>query len=208
MRSVLSRLLIAAGLAVALTACGGGGQQIAPGVTAVSADTRPGPGEVKFGLRNPDPEKWDARVRQATQTGGVRYGFTCKVLVCPEPATVIVSNSLSRSARPSEADLDKIAKETLPKLIQAQNLQFQVASDNKGKIEQLSSARTKFQGYNAVLNEIKTSVGERARYRAFTVIIAGRMLVTVTAEAGDRATARKSIDEFANNFTVEEGPPL
>jgi hypothetical protein len=203
----IAQLLTAGALALVLAGCGNS-RQIAPGVTAVSADSVPGPGEIKFGLRNPDPEKWVAQVRQATQTGGVRYGFTCKVLICPEPATAIVSNSVSRAPRPSEQDLDKIAKDTLPKLIQAQNLQFQVASDNRGKIEQLSSTRTKFQGYNAVLNEVKTSVGERARYRAFTVIVANRMLVTITAEAGDRATARKAIDEFANNFTVEEGPPL
>jgi hypothetical protein len=195
-------------LAFLVSACNSGNRQIAPGVVSTTDTDQPQPGQIRFALRNPNPEKWTERVVSGARDGTVRTGYTCKVLVCPEPATVVVSRNLNRGPRPDKAALGKMAKETFPKLTQAQNLQLQVRTDNKAKIDTVSSVATKFGNYDGILNETKISIGTNSRYNTAAIIIAGRMLVTIRAEAGDRATARKAIDEFSQNFTVEEGAPL
>ena len=202
------RAALAMMLALGLAACAAKPNQIAPGVTIVSADAPPGPGEIKFAVNNPDPERWTAQIRQATRTGSVRLGYTCKVLACPEPLTVVVSNSVPGGARLDKKALEKLAKETLPKLTQARNLQLQVASDNKAKIETLSSATARFDQYDGILNETKITVNDRVRHNAIAIITAGRALVTISADGADRASARKAVDEFSRNVIIEEGPPL
>jgi hypothetical protein len=201
-------LAVAALLALSTAACNASGNQIAPGVTAVSADSKPGPGEVKIGVRNPNPEKWTTAAVQATRVGAVRHAFTCKVLSCPEPVSAIVSSSVPRGQRLDQNGLEKLAKETLPKLTQARNLELQVASDNKAKIDTLSSATVKLNAYNAVLNETRITVGERTRHAATAIIMAGRALIIINAEAADRAAARIAIEEFSKSFTIEEGPAI
>jgi hypothetical protein len=194
--------------ALLVSACNQGGRQIAPGVMTTTSNEPPAPGQIKFALKNPNPEKWTESVQAGTRDGTIRTGFTCRVLTCPEPATVVVSRSLNRSPRPDKAALDKMAKETIPKLSEAQNLQLQVRTDNKAKLTTVSSSATKFGTYDGILNETKITIGTNARHNALAVILAGRMLVTIRAEAGDRATARKAVDEFTSSFTVEEGAPL
>jgi hypothetical protein len=207
-KSLISSLACIA-LATLLSACGApGGRQIAQGVTVVANDGPVQPGKVRFSLKNPNPEKWTARVESGSRDGTVRTGYTCKVLSCPEPATVVISRNLNRGPKPDKAALDKMAKETLPKLTQAQSLQVQVRTDNKAKIDTVSSTASKFGTYDGILNETKTTIGNNSRYTTVAVILAGRMLVTVRAEAGDRVTARKAVDEFSKSFTVEEGVPL
>ncbi len=194
-------------LASALSACTPS-NQIAPGVTAVSANDPIAPGSVRFSMENPDKDKWVARIRQGAPDGSVRYGFTCQVLSCPEPATVIVSNGRSAVMRPDPKMLEKLAKESIPKLAQASNLELQVRTDNKGKIETLSSNVTRFKDYPAILVESKITVPDRVRHTAVATIFAGRVLVNVNAEAGDRVTAKTAVEAFANAIKVEEGPPL
>jgi hypothetical protein len=191
-----------------VSACNQSGRQIAPGVISTTSNEPPAPGQIKFALKNPNPEKWTESVQAGSRDGTVRTGYTCKVLTCPEPTTVVVSRGLNRSPRPDKAGLDKIAKETIPKLSEAQNLQLQVRTDNKAKLTTLSSSATKFGAYDGILNETKITIGTNARHSALAFILAGRMLVTIRAEAGDRATARKAVDEFSSSFTVEEGAPL
>jgi hypothetical protein len=204
----MKHLGLAVLLALSTAGCNASGNQIAPGVTAVSADSTPGPGEVKIGVRNPNPEKWTAAAVQPTRTGTVRHAFTCKVLSCPDPVSAIVSSSVPRGQRPDQKALEKLAKETLPKLTQARNLELQVASDNKAKIDTLSSATLKLNTYSAVLNETKVTVGERSRHNTMAIIIAGRALIIISADANDRAGARAAIEEFSKSFTIEEGPAL
>jgi hypothetical protein len=181
---------------------------VAPGIVAVGADATPGPGEVKIGIRNPNTEKWTAVAVQPTRTGSVRHAFTCKVLICPEPVSTVLTSSVPRGQKPDQKALEKLAKETLPKLTQARNLQLQVASDNKAKIDTLSSATVKLNNYNSVLNETRTTVGERVRYMTMAIVPAGRALIIISSEANDRASARTAVDEFSRSFTVEEGPAL
>jgi hypothetical protein len=186
-------------LALGLLAAGcGGGQQLGTGPVAPTA------GGSKLTIEKIDPEKWRAAFRQANQNT-LRLGFTCRVLHCPEPANVVLSYTTLRS-KPTAQDLDKVAKETLPKLIEARNLQFQVQTNNKGRIDRLSSTRTKIAGHDALLQEIKLVVGEQSRFSSTAMLFIGRQSITINSEAGDRATARRSIDEFASNITVEEGP--
>jgi hypothetical protein len=194
--------------ALLVSACNQGGRQIAPGVISTTTNEPPQPGQIKLVLKNPNPDKWTARVETGSNDGTIRTGYTCKVLSCPEPATIVFSRNLNRGPRPDKAALEKIAKETIPKLSEAQNLQLQVRTDNKAKLTTVASSATKFGAYDGILNETKITIGTNARYNTLAVIIAGRMLVTIRAEAGDRATARKAVDEFASSFTVEEGPPL
>jgi hypothetical protein len=194
-------------LALALLAAGcGGGQQIAPGVTVVAPGTTAGPGQTVFSISNVNPEHWTQAFRQGLRDGQVRYGYTCKVLYCPEPATIVISHRAFRGPPPTRQQLEKIAKETLPKLIEARNLQFQVQTDNKGKIERLSSGVTKLGKYEAILQETKTTLGDRSRVSSTSIMVAGKLIITIFSEAGDRATARRSIDEFVTRMTVEEGP--
>jgi hypothetical protein len=204
-----SRMRVVPALAAVLmlAACGST-QSIAPSVRQVSANASPAAGEVKFTLRNPNQEKWTAQIEQGANDGSVRTGFTCKVLVCPEPASVVVIRRVVRGARPDKAALDKIAKVNIPKLNEARNLELQVRSDNRAKVETVSSGTTRFGNYDAILSETKITVTDRSRFTSIAMILAGRMIVTISSEAGDRATARKAIDEFATNFTVEEGPPV
>jgi hypothetical protein len=190
-----------------LAACNSS-RQIAPGVTAASADQPVTPGTTRFTLNNPDPEKWVARVRQGAPDGSVRYGYTCKVLACPDPATIIVTSSRSPTARPDPKALEKLAKESIPKLTQAENLQLQVRTDNKAKAETLSGSVTKVGEFPAIFNEMKLSVQDRSRFIAIKTVFAGKMLVNIRAEAADRATAKTAVEDFSRSFKVEEGPPV
>ncbi|MGL4637627.1 MAG: hypothetical protein ACRCWF_16710 [Beijerinckiaceae bacterium] len=195
-------------VAVTLAACSGG-TQIAPGVVAVTNPDQPvAPGTIKFTLTNPDKEKWTARIRQGAPDGSVRYGFTCAVLACPEPAEVIVTNRRSPTARPDPKALEKLAKESIPKLTQARNLELQVRTDNKGKAETLSSNVVKVNDYPAILTETKVTINNSSRYTAAATVFAGRVLVNISANAGNRATAKQAVEEFSRSFKVEEGPAL
>jgi hypothetical protein len=194
--------------ALLVSACNQGGRQIAPGVIASTNNDPPAQGQIKFSLKNPNPEKWTESVKAVTRDGTIRTGYTCKVLTCPEPSTVVVSGSLNRGPRPDKAAIEKLAKETIPKLSEAQNLQLQVRTDNKAKLTTVSSSATKFGAYDGILNESKITIGTNARHSALAFILAGRMLVTIRAEAGDRTAAKRAVDEFAASFTVEEGAPL
>ena len=182
--------------------------QIAPGVTAVSATDPVAPGSIRFSLENPDKEKWIPRIRQGAPDGSVRYGFTCQVLSCPEPATVVVTNSRSAVARPDPKMLEKLAKDSIPKMAQARNLELQVRTDNKGRIETLSSNVMRYNDFPAILVESKITIVDSIRHIATTTIFAGRILVNVNVEAGDRATAKTAAEAFSKSIKVEEGPPL
>jgi hypothetical protein len=182
--------------------------QIAPGVTAVSASDPIAPGNVRFSFENPDKEKWIPRIRQGAPDGSVRYGFTCQVLSCPEPATAVLSYNRSAIMRPDVKALEKLAKDSIPKMAQARNLELQVRTDNKGKIETLSSNVTRYNDFPAILVESKITIVDRIRHIATTTIFAGRILVNVNVEAGDRATAKIAVEAFSKSIKVEEGPPL
>jgi hypothetical protein len=182
-------------------------REIAPGVTAVAAGQQAEPGTVRFSLAGIDDAKWTASVQQGAPDGSVRYGFTCKVLTCPEPAVVVLTTRRSPDERPNPRALEKFAKESLPKLTQAESLRLQVRSDNKAKAETLSSAVTRVQDYPAILNETKITIADRQRFITTSTVFAGKLLVGIRAEAGDRATARIAVDDFAKAFKVEEGPP-
>ena len=194
-------------LALFLTACANS-SQIAPGVRVTNASTPPAAGEVKFTLRNPNPEQWTPQIEQGARDGTVRTGYTCKVLICPEPASVVVTRNVVRGARPDKTALEKIAKVNIPKMNEARNLELQVRSDNKAKFETLSSNTTKFGVFDSILSETKLTVAGRSRFASVATILAGRMIVIIRAEAGDRVTARKAVDAFAQSFTIEEGPPV
>jgi hypothetical protein len=200
----------AASLAAALLLAGCAARQpeIAPGVLAVAADQAPLPGAVRFGLAGVSEEKWTASIRQGAPDGSVRYGFTCKVLACPEPAIVLLTTRRSPSERPDPKALEKIAKESIPKLTQAESLQLQVRTDNRARAETLSSTVTTIQNYPAIFNETRLVAADRERFTTIVTVFAGKLLVTIRAEAGDRATAKTAVDDFAKAFRVEEGPPL
>jgi tRNA threonylcarbamoyladenosine modification (KEOPS) complex Pcc1 subunit len=200
-------LALAASLLAA--ACNPTTRQIAPGVTISAADDQPvAPGATRIRVTNPDREKWTQVVRQGAPDGSVREGFACKVLACPDPANVIVTTRRSPTARPDPKALEKLAKEQIPKLVQAENLQLQVRSDNKAKVESLSSQVVKVEGYPAVFSESKLTVLDRSRFVAINMVFAGRVMLTIRAEAGDRATAKAATDAFARSIRIEEGPPL
>jgi hypothetical protein len=129
------------------------------------------------------------------------------VLTCPEPAVVVLTTRRSPDERPNPQALEKFAKESLPKLTQAESLQLQVRSDNKAKAETLSSAVVRVQDYPAILNETKITIADRQRFVTTSTVFAGKLLVGIRAEAGDRATARTAVEDFARAFKVEEGPP-
>ncbi|MGL4243771.1 MAG: hypothetical protein ACRCTI_21865 [Beijerinckiaceae bacterium] len=181
-------------------------REIAPGVVAATAGEAARPGTVRFGLANVDREKWTPTVAQGAQDGSVRYGFTCKVLTCPEPAVVILTTRRSPTERPDPKALEKIARESIPKLTQAENLQLQVRTDNKARTETLSSAVTRIRDYPALYSETKLTALDRSRYTTIATVFAGKLLITIRAEAGDRVTAKSAVDEVARAFTIEEGP--
>jgi hypothetical protein len=195
-----------ASAALALAACTPS-REIAPGVSAVAADQPAQPGSVRFGITGLREDKWAADIRQGAPDGSVRYGFTCRVLVCPEPAVVVLTMRRSPAERPDPKALEKIAKESIPKLTQAESLQLQVRTDNRAKAETLSSAVTTIQTYPAIYSETKLTALDRQRFTTIATIFAGRILVTIRAEAGDRATAKAAVEDFAKAFRVEEGPP-
>lgn len=182
-------------------------REIAPGVTAVSAEQPAQPGSVRFGIAGLSEDKWTATIRQGAPDGTVRYGFTCKVLVCPEPAVVLLTTRRSPAERPDPKALEKIARESIPKLTQAESLQMQVRTDNRAKAETLSSAVTRIQAYPAIFSETKLTAADRERFTTIATIFAGKILVTIRAEAADRATARIAVEDFSKAFRVEEGPP-
>jgi hypothetical protein len=193
--------------AMLLAGCARTGE-IAPGVLPGSAAGEIAPGTVRFGLDNLDQEKWTANIRQGAPDGSVRYGFTCKVLVCPEPAVVILTTRRSPQERPDPKALEKIARESIPKLTQAESLQMQVRTDNKARAETLSSAVVRIRDYPALLSETRLTNEDRQRFTTIATVFAGKLLINIRAEAGDRTTARQAIDDFTASFRVEEGPPL
>ncbi len=194
-------------MALGLAACGGE-TQLAPGVMAVSGDQPIAAGATRFTLQNPNTDKWTPRIRQGAPDGSVRYGFTCNVLTCPEPAEVIVTNRRSPTTNPDPKALEKLAKESIPKLTEARSLELQVSTDNKGKAETLSSNTVRINDFPAVLTETRITISAKARYNTVATVFAGRVLVNINANAGDRATARLAVDEFARSFKIEEGPAL
>jgi hypothetical protein len=201
----LRRAAVTLAAALALGACDQR-TEIAPGVAAVTADQPVQPGAVRFGIAGLSEDKWTATIRQGAPDGSVRYGYTCKVLVCPEPAVVLLTTRVSPTERPDPKALQKIAKETIPKLTQAESLQLQVRTDNRAKAETLSSAVTTIQTYPAIFSETRLTALDRQRFTTIATIFAGKILVTIRAEAGDRATAKLAVDDFAKAFRVEEGP--
>jgi hypothetical protein len=201
----LRRSAAIAACLLALAAAGCGQRtEIAPGVTAVQAGTPAAPGSVRFSLQDFDREKWTPTVQQGAPDGSVRYGFTCKVLSCPDPALVILTTRRSPTERPDPRALERLAKESIPKLTQAESLQLQVQTNNRAKAETLSSAVTRIQDYPAVFSETRLTVLDRARYTTIASVFAGKLLVTIRAEAGDRKTAKDAVDDFARSFRVED----
>jgi hypothetical protein len=163
---------------------------------------------VRFGLSGIDEAKWTASVRQGAPDGSVRYGFTCKVLVCPDPAVVILTTRRSPDERPDPKALERIAKDSIPKLTQAESLQLQVRTDNRGKAETLSSAVTRIRDYPALFSETRVTIADRQRFTTIATVFAGKLLVNIRAEAGDRATARAAVEDFSRALSIEEGPPV
>jgi hypothetical protein len=202
-----TRSWLAATLALALTACGGA-TELAPGISAVSGNQPVAAGATRFTLQNPNTEKWTPRIRQGAPDGSVRYGFTCNVLSCPEPAEVIVTNRRSPARNPDPKALEKLAKESIPKLTQARSLELQVSTDNKGKAETLSSNTVTVNDFPAILTETKITISDKVRFNTVATVFAGRVLVNINANAGDRATARQAVEDFARSFKIEEGPAL
>jgi hypothetical protein len=194
--------------ALSLAACSTAPREIAPGVVAVAADQPPQPGSVRFGIAGLNDEKWTATIRQGAPDGSVRYGFTCKVLVCPEPAVVLLTTRRSPQEQPDPKALERIAKESIPKLTQAESLQLQVRTNNQAKAETLSSAVATIRTYPAITSETKLTAGSSSRYISIATIFAGKILVTIRAEAADRAVAKIAVDDFSRAFRVEEGPPV
>jgi hypothetical protein len=195
-------------LAAALLAGCAGQPEIAPGVVASSAQETPAPGTVRFGIDGVDRDKWTPTISQGAPDGSVRYGFTCKVLICPEPASVILTTRRAPTERPDPKALERIAKESIPKLTQAESLQLQVRTDNRARAETLSSAVTRIRDYPAIYSETRLTALDRQRFTTIATVFAGKLLITIRAEAGDRATAKTAVDDFARAFKVEEGPPL
>jgi hypothetical protein len=193
-------------VALGLAACTPS-REIAPGVVAVSPDQPPAPGSVRFGITGLSEDKWTATIRQGAPDGSVRYGFTCKVLVCPEPALVVLTTRRSPTERPDPKALERIAKDSIPKLTQAESLQLQVRTNNQAKAETLSSAVTTIQTYPAIFSETKLSAADRSRFITVATVFAGKMLVTIRAEAAERAVAKSAVDDFSRAFRVVEGPP-
>jgi hypothetical protein len=181
--------------------------EISPGVTLSNDRQALAPGDMRFGIAGLDSEKWSASIRQGAPDGSLRLGFTCKVLACPDPVAVIVTTRRSPAERPDAKALEKLAKETIPKLTQAESLQLQVRTDNKAKVDTLSSVATRIRDYPAVLNETRVTAPERQSYIAIATLFAGKLLVTVRTEAGDRAAAKAALDDFTKAITIEEGPP-
>jgi hypothetical protein len=181
-------------------------REIAPGVVAAEAGQAATAGSVRFSIAEFDREKWTASVSQGAPDGSVRYGFTCKVLTCPEPAVVILTTRRSPTERPDPKALERIAKDSIPKLTQAESLRLQVQTDNRARAETLSSAVTRIRDYPAIFSETRLTALDRARYTTIATVFAGKLLITIRAEAGDRATAKTAVDDFARVFRVEEGP--
>lgn len=199
---------LALALAALLSACNQSGQQIAPGISLATRNQPIAPGTTRVSIDNPNAEKWTAVVRQGAPDGSVRNGYTCKVLACPEPASVVVTTRRSPTANPDPKAIEKLARESIPKLVQAENLQLQVRTDNKGRVESLSSAVTRVDGYQAIFSESKLTIGDRARFIAVMMVFAGRVIINIRAEAADRAVAKTAADDFSRAFKVEDGPPL
>jgi hypothetical protein len=202
---MIRRLAIAGLLAAAVAGCVRTAE-VAPGITISNDQEALAPGAMRFGLSGLDREKWNASVRQGAPDGSLRLGFTCKVLSCPDPVSVIVTTRRSPTERPDAKALEKLAKETIPKLTQAESLQLQVRTDNKAKVDTLSSVATRIRDYPAVLSETRITVPDRQRYTTIATLFAGKLLVTVRAEAGDRAGAKAALDDFTKALRIEEGP--
>lgn len=192
-------------LAVLLAGCGGG-QAIAPGVTVGDGNQPVPPGAVQFRLTNPDPAKWRDTITQGAPDGSVRRGFSCAVAVCPEPVSVILTTARGPLTTPSDSALQKLARESIPKINESTSLQLQVQTDNRAKIETLSSRVTRVRAYPAILTEAKATVGDRSIFSTKAIVFTGTLLVTVTTEAPDRQSARDGTEAFASAFDVEVGP--
>jgi len=156
------------------------------------------PGGMRLTVRNPLQGNWICR-------GGA---CTCKPLACAAESRVSYSTAPTLARSPDPKALEKFAKVDMPKRIMAANAAQGVLSDGKDKFQMISSKVSNHLGYPSVVSETKFIKGTVATFIVTTVIFAGPSMVSVHSFSPDRSVATKSLNEFIQAITIEEGPPV
>jgi hypothetical protein len=161
------------------------------------------PGAVRITTKAPDLDKWDGQ----KSANGLQRTFKCKPLACPDAASVLFTFLKSPTRHPDPQALEKYAKVELPKSMRALDAVREVLTDGAEKIETLSSETAKLKDYPAVLNETKVSRGNTSAYIEMAIIFAGPVMIRVQSSSPNRELAQKSLAQFIDVMTIEEGPP-
>jgi hypothetical protein len=72
----------------------------------------------------------------------------------------------------------------------------------------MNSETATLKGYPAVVSETKFSRGKTATYLDAVIVFAGPVMIRVFSTSQNRDWAKKTLDQFVEVMTIEEGPPL
>jgi hypothetical protein len=156
------------------------------------------PGGLRITARNPLQGNWLCK-------GNV---CTCKPLACAAESSVSYSTVPTPARSPDPQALEKFAKVEVPKRVMAANAAQNVLSDGKDKFEMITTKVSRYHGFPSVLSETKFIKDKASVFITSAMIFAGPSLLTVRSISPDRAVAMKSLNEFIQAMTIEEGPPL
>jgi hypothetical protein len=156
------------------------------------------PGGVRITARNPLQGNWVCKAMSCT----------CKPLACAAASVVSYSTGTSPARSPDPQALEKFAKVDVPKRIMAENAAQNILSDGKDKFEMIDTKVSRYHGFPGVLSETKFIKEKGTIFITTAIIFAGPSLLTVKSVSPDRAVAMKSLNEFIQAMTIEEGSPL
>ncbi|HMN72515.1 MAG TPA: hypothetical protein PKA55_11685 [Rhodoblastus sp.] len=131
----------------------------------------------------------------------------CRPLACPEPSLLIMAHGRSPTRNPDPAALQRLARETIPTNIQADDLRVDTASKGHVHLKLGKSEVATVRGFPAVVVDYqRTGVG-RPDYAVRTIVFAGLNMITVTSASKSPAVAHQNMDDAIAAMDILDMPP-
>jgi hypothetical protein len=105
--------------------------------------------------------------------------YLCRPLACPEKTSVKVRTARSPTRTPDPIALEKLAKETFPTNVEADNLKLETASHGYVKLDLLGTNVTSIRDFPAVVVELKKTGEGRPIFGRRIFLFAGNTLIDV-----------------------------
>ncbi len=144
------------------------------------------PGQTKLQIKLP-PEKW---IRSQI---GSNYFYTCRALACAHKVTLVLATF-------------PIARNAHPKALA--NLATSEITGKPGKATLISGPRPLMAlGYHATIYSLSLTEHGTSNYAERMIIASGGLGIAITAMSVNAGEAKRAIEEFLANTTVEDGGP-